>query len=183
VPIKFQVSSLLEHLYPLALAYVPSSTSLSQSTHPPVWVGDLISMASIYCQPIIHSYPHVFTIESGFQSSKPSTSSDISRLGYTTHFNLSAMDLPVLINSRFQVPPAVSQLLPSTRTADLLKDREIFNSDDDDNNNDDNNLPSVKQILASSKWPKHVIDITGDDNDNRESDDSDFIKVSWLRTT
>jgi hypothetical protein len=93
------------------------------------------------------------------------------------------MDLPVLINSRFQVPPAVSQLLPSTRTADLLKDREIFNSDDDDNNNDDNNLPSVKQILASSKWPKHVIDITGDDNDNRESDDSDFIKVSWLRTT
>ena len=154
----------LEHLYPLALVCVPSSTSLSQSTHSPVWVGDLILMASTCCQPIIHSYPHAFIMESGFQSSKPPTSSDTSRLGCTARFNLSAMDLPVSMNGRFQVPPAASQLLPSARTADLSKDREIFDSDDDD----DNDLPSVKQILASSKWPKQVIDLTGDDDDDRE---------------
>jgi hypothetical protein len=137
-------------------------------------------MASTCCQPIIHSYPHAFTMESGFQSSKPSTS-DISRLGCTARFNLSAMDLPVSMNGRFQVPPAASQLLPSARTADLSKDREVFDSDDD--GDDDNDLPSVKQILASSKWPKHVIDLTGNDDDDRESDDGDFIEVSWLRTT
>ena len=81
------------------------------------------------------------------------------------------------------MPPAASQLLPSARTADLSKDREIFDSDDDDDDDDDNDLPSVKQILASSKWPKHVIDLTGDDDDDRESDDGDFIEVSWLRIT
>jgi hypothetical protein len=75
---------------------------------------------------------------------------------------------------------AVSQLLLSARTADLSKDREVFNSNDDD---DDNDLPFVKQILASLKWLKHVIDFTDNDNDNRESDDSDFIEVSWLRIT
>ena len=83
------------------------------------------------------------------------------------------------MNGRFQMPPAASRLLPSARTADLSKDREIFDSDNDD----DNDLPSVKQILASSKWPKHVIDLTGDDDDDRESDDGDFIEVSWLRIT
>jgi hypothetical protein len=36
VPIKLQASPSLGHLYPLALACVPSSTSLSQSAHPPV---------------------------------------------------------------------------------------------------------------------------------------------------
>jgi hypothetical protein len=91
------------------------------------------------------------------------------------------MDLPVSMNGRFQVPPAAGQLLPSARTADLSKDREVFDSDDD--GDDDNDLPSVKQILASSKWPKHVIDLTGNDDDDRESDDGDFIEVSWLRTT
>jgi hypothetical protein len=144
-----------------------------------VWVGDLISMASTCYQPIIHSYPHAFTVESGFQSSKPPTSSDTSRLGYATRFNLSVMDLPVSMNGRFQVP-AAGQLLPSARTTDLSKDREIFDSDDDD----DNDLPSVKQILASSKRPKQVIDLTGDDDDDdREGDDGDFIEVSRLRTT
>jgi hypothetical protein len=46
-----------------------------------------------------------------------------------------------------------------------------------------NDLPFVKQILASLKWPKQVIDLTGDDDDDRESDNGDFIEVSWLRTT
>ena len=50
-------------------------------------------------------------------------------------------------------------------------------------NSDDDDLPSVKQILASSKRPKQVIDLTGDDDDDRESDDGDFIEVSWLRIT
>jgi hypothetical protein len=130
-------------------------------------------MASTCCQPITHSYPHAFTMESSFQSSKPPTSSDTSRLGCAARFNLSAMDLPVSMNDRFQVPPAAGQLLPSARTADLSKDKEIFDSDDDDND-----LPSVKQILASLKRPKQVIDLTGDDDDDREGDDGDFIEVS-----
>jgi hypothetical protein len=88
------------------------------------------------------------------------------------------MDLPVSMNGRFQVPPAAGQLLPSARTADLSEDGEIFNSDDDDDD-----LPSVKQILASSKRAKLVVDLTGDDDDDREGDDGDFIEVSWLRTT
>jgi hypothetical protein len=41
----------------------------------------------------------------------------------------------------------------------------------------------VKQILASSKRAKRVVDLTGDDDDDREGDDGDFTKVSWLRTT
>jgi hypothetical protein len=87
------------------------------------------------------------------------------------------MDLPVSMNGRFQVPPAAGQLLPSARTADPSEDGEIFDSDDDDDR------PSVKQILASSKRANRVIDLTGDDDDDREGDDGDFIEVSWLRTT
>ena len=51
--------------------------------------------------------------------------------------------------------------LPSARTADLSEDGEILDSDDDD-------LPSVKQILASSKRAKRAVDLTGDDDDDRE---------------
>ena len=120
--------------------------------------------------------PTPLPLESGFQSSKPPTSLDTSRLGCAARFNLSAMDLPVSMNGRFQVSPAAGQLLPSARTADLSKDKEIFDSDDDDND-----LPSVKQILASSKRPKQVIDLTGDDDDDREGDEGDFIEVSWLQ--
>jgi hypothetical protein len=36
-------------IFILAPAYVPSSASLSQSTHPLLWVGDLISMAFTCC--------------------------------------------------------------------------------------------------------------------------------------
>ena len=61
-------------------------------------------------------------------------------------------------------------------TADLPEDGETLDSDDD-------GLPSVKQILASSKRAKRVIDLTGDDDDDREGGDGDFTKVSWLRTT
>jgi hypothetical protein len=138
-------------------------------------------MASIYCQPITYSYSYVFTIESGFQSSKPPTSLNTSRLGCAARFNLSPMDLPVSMNGRFQVPPAAGQLLPSARTADLSKDREIFDSDDNDDD-DDNDLPSVKQILASLTRPKQVVDLTSDDDDNK-GDDGDFIEISQLRTT
>jgi hypothetical protein len=48
---------------------------------------------------------------------------------------------------------------------------------------DDDDLLSVKQILASSKRAKRVIDLTGDYDDDRESGDGDFTEVSWLRTT
>ena len=56
------------------------------------------------------------------------------------------------------------------------KDGETLDSDDD-------GLPSVKQILASSKWAKRVIDLTGDYDDDGEGGDGDFTEVSWLRTT
>jgi hypothetical protein len=43
--------------------------------------------------------------------------------------------------------------------------------------------PPVKQILASSKQAKRVIDLTSDDDDDGEGGDGDFTKVSRLRTT
>jgi hypothetical protein len=76
---------------------------------------------------------------------------------------------------------AVSQLLLFTYTADLSKDKEVFNFNDD--GDDNNDLPFVKQILASLKWLKHVIDFIDNDNDNKESDDDDFIEVNWFKTT
>jgi hypothetical protein len=71
----------------------------------------------------------------------------------------------------FKRPPAVGQLLPSARTADLSEDGETLDSDDD-------SLPSVKQILASSKRAKRVIDLTGDDDDDGEGGGGDFTEVS-----
>jgi hypothetical protein len=70
---------------------------------------------------------------------------------------------------RFQTPPAISQLLPSARTADVPEDGEIFDSDDD--------LPSVRQILAC---PKRMIDLTCDGDDGSEVI---LLEVSWLRYT
>jgi hypothetical protein len=90
------------------------------------------------------------------------------------------MDLPAPIDDRgFQAPSAVGELLPSAHTADLSEDGEALDSDDDDDNDD---LCSVKQILASLKRAKRVIDLTGDDN-NGDGGDGDFTEVSWLRTT
>jgi hypothetical protein len=54
----------------------------------------------------------------------------------------------------FRPPPAVGESLPSARTADLSEDGEALDSDDDDDD-----LRSVKQILASSKRAKRVIDL------------------------
>src|ERR1700733_7545442 len=86
----------------------------------------------------------------------------------------------IVMSGRSRLGQMFPQLLPSARTTDLSKDSQIFDSDDDD----DNDLPSVKQILVSSKRPKQVIDLTGDDDDDdREGDDGDFIEVSRLRTT
>jgi len=77
------------------------------------------------------------------------------------------MDLPAPIDDRgFQAPPAVGELLPSARTADLSEDGEALDSDDDD----DDDLPSVKQILASSKRAKRVIDLTGDDREGGDGE-------------
>jgi hypothetical protein len=88
---------------------------------------------------------------------------------YAAGFNLST---PPMNSYRFQAPPAVGQSPPSARTADLSEDGETLDSDDDD---DDDDLPSVKQILASLKRAKRVIDLTNDDG---EGGDSDFIEVS-----
>jgi hypothetical protein len=59
------------------------------------------------------------------------------------------------ITVAFRPPPAVGESLPSARTADLSEDGEALDSDDDD----DDDLRSVKQILASSKRAKRVIDL------------------------
>jgi hypothetical protein len=64
------------------------------------------SMASTCCQPIAHSYPHRSICESGFQFSKPPTSSDALLLGSAARFNLSAMNVPASMNTRlFQAAP------------------------------------------------------------------------------
>jgi hypothetical protein len=98
------------------------------------------------------SYSHASyasVVKLGFQFSKPPPSSDASWLGCAARFDLSAMSLPPSMNGlRFQAPPVVGQLLSSARTADLSKDRGIFDSNGDDD------LSSVKQILASSRRAK-----------------------------
>jgi hypothetical protein len=71
------------------------------------------------------------------------------------------------------MPLAAGQLLLSAYTADLSKDKEIFNSDDDDND-----LPFIKQILASLKRLKQIINFINDDDDGRESDNDDFIEIN-----
>ena len=88
-------------------------------------------------------------------------------IGCAARFDLSALPMN---GRRFQAPPAVGQLLPSARTADLPEDGETLDSDDD-------GLPSVKQILASSKRAKRLIDLTGDDDNDGEGGDGDFTEV------
>ena len=113
--------------------HVPSSASLSQSTHSLVWISDQISVAPTCSQPIAHSYLHVSIVESGFQFSKPPLSLDASIFGCAARFNLSAVDVPASMDDgRFQAPPAVGQSLPPARAAELSEDGEIFDSDDDD---------------------------------------------------
>jgi hypothetical protein len=107
----------------------------------------LISMASTCCQSITHS---------------PTD----------TRFDLSAMNLPPSMTGlRFQAPPSVGQLLPSTRTADLSEDGETLDPAAEDDH--DYDLPSVKQMLASSKRAKRVIDLTCDDDDDGDSKGGD----------
>jgi hypothetical protein len=77
----------------------------------------------------------------------------------------------------FKPPPAVGRLLLSASTADLSEDEETLDSDDDADADD---LPSVKQILASLKRAKCIIDLT--DDDDGEGGNGDFTEVSWLRT-
>jgi hypothetical protein len=178
--VKLQaIPSSLEHHFPLAQLMFHSSASLSQSTPSLMWIDDLISMASTYCQPIAYSTPHRFTIKLGFQFSEPPIPLNASRLSCAARFNLSAINLSAPLNGRgFQAAPAVGQSLLPAYIAQLSEDGETFNSE-----NDDDDLPFVKQILASLKRAKWVVNLTSDDDDDREGDDSDFTKVSWLRTT
>jgi len=146
VPIMLQaVPPSLEHLSRLAQLTSPSFASLSPSIHPLAWIGDLVSMASTCCQPIAPSSACGSIIKSGLQFSKPPTSSDASLLGSAARFHLSMVDVPASTDDRrCQAPPALGHVLPSARTADLPEDGEIFDSDDDD-------LPSLRQISASSR--------------------------------
>ena len=115
-----------------------------------MWIGNLISMASTCCQPITHSSADPSVIK----FSKPLPPYNASWFGRTAPFDLSA---PPMNGRRFQAPPAVGQLPPSARTADLSEDGETLDSDDD-------GLPSVKQILASSKRAKREDDYGDDGN-------------------
>jgi hypothetical protein len=82
----------LEHLFPFIQLFVSRSASLSQSTYSPPIDSDLMSMASICCQPIADYYPYGSTFELGIQPSKTPASSDAQPLGFTAWFNLSTMD-------------------------------------------------------------------------------------------
>jgi hypothetical protein len=129
-----------------------------------VWISNLISMASTCCQSITHSSTEASVVT----FSKLLPPNDASMFGCTARFDLSA---PPMNGHQFQTSSAVSQLLPSARTADLPEDGQTLNSDDD-------GLPSVKQILASSKRAKQVIDLTGDyGDDGDDGDDGDEEKV------
>jgi hypothetical protein len=77
---------------------------------------------------------------------------------------------------RFQTPATVGQPLSLACAAELSEDGEIFDSDDDD-------LPSVRQILASSKRAIGVIDLTCDNGGDSEDDNGNHTEVSCLRYT
>ena len=99
-------------------------------------------MASTCSQSIPPAIPYASyasIVKLGFQFSNPPPS----RLGCAAHFDLSAMDL---------LPPMNGRGLPSAPSR-----RPVLDSDHDDD------LPSVKQILTSSKRAKQVVDLTGDD--------------------
>jgi hypothetical protein len=127
-------------------------------------------MASTCCQPPT-AIPYKSILNLDFQLSKPPASSDATLLGCAARFNLSPVDTPGLNDCWFQSLSAASQSLLSGCAVDLSEKAEMSESDDDD-------LPSVREIIARSK---QVIDLTFDDNDDSDGDDT--IEVSWLRIT
>jgi hypothetical protein len=94
-----------------------------------VWISNLISMASMCCQPIAHSSTDAPVVK----FSKLLPPYDASMFGCAARFDLSA---PPMNGRRFQAASAVGQLLPSARTADLPEDGETLDSDDDDDDDD-----------------------------------------------
>jgi hypothetical protein len=85
------------------------------------------------------------------------------------------IDLTLDNDNTIEVTPLiVGELLSSTRTADFSENEEALDSNDDD----DDNLYSIKQILASLKRAKRVINLTGDDNDDREGGNDNFIEIN-----
>ena len=164
--------------FSLRPAYVFSSASLSQPIHSLAWISSLISMASIYSQPITHSYPHPSTVKPSFQLSKHPSSSDAPLFGCAAHFNLSAMDVPASMDGGpFRAPSAVGQSLSPARAAELSENGEIFDSDDD------GDPPTLRQILGSPKQVIEVVDLTCDGDGDSEGDDGNHTGVSWLRYT
>ena len=127
-------------------------------------------MASTCCQPITHSS----TDASVVTFSKLLPPYDTSMFGCAARFDLSA---PPMNGRRFQAPPqpSASYSRPLARPTSRRMENPL--------DSDDDGLPSVKQILASSKRAKRVIDLIGDDDDDGEDGDGDFTEVSWLRTT
>jgi hypothetical protein len=89
-----------------------------------IYSFNLISMASTYCQSITHSSTEASVVT----FSKLLPPYDASMFGCTARFDLSA---PPMNGHQFQTSSAVSQLLPSARTADLPEDGQTLNSDDD----------------------------------------------------
>jgi hypothetical protein len=87
-----------------------------------VWISNLISMASMCCQPIAHSSTDASVVK--FLKLLPPYGASM-----FARFDLPA---PPMNGRQFQAASAVGQLLPSARTADLPEDGETLNSDDDD---------------------------------------------------
>ena len=116
-------------------------------------------MTSICCSPIADNHPYESILEVGMQSSKPQAASDAQPLGFPTCFNLSAAD------ARFRLGPPVGQFLSPGRTAGL---------------SDDPGLASLRNFLTR---PKHVIELTLDNDDDDNDDGDDTSQVSWLTNT
>jgi hypothetical protein len=123
-------------------------------------------MASTCSQPIVYSYPNIFTVEAGFQFLKPPPSLNTSLFGCAARFNLSAMDVPASINGdRLRASLSVDQPFPPACAAELSKD-------------DDDDFFSVRRILALLKRVIEVVNLTCN-----ETDDGNHTEVSWLRYT
>jgi hypothetical protein len=107
---------------------------------------DLMSMASMSCQPMADSYDYGPILKLDFQSLKPPAPSDARALGCAARFNLLPVDEQGSMSGhRFQSLHTAGQPLSSACRADLSEDGEISESDDDDD------LPSVMKILAGAK--------------------------------
>jgi hypothetical protein len=120
--------------------------------------GDLMSMASMSCQPMVDSYDYGPIFQTGFsvlETSGPQSARLRRSLQPFSRGRAGSMN-----GHRFQSLYAAGQPLSSACRADLSEDGEISESDDDDD------LPFVMKILGVAKGvqartglPESVVDL------------------------